>query len=193
MINIQVNSRLPKSLSMPLDLTTSLANNKTTRIVKMTYKTKEIKSRGTLMHSTNHSSHESAEYIQRSGSQSETAPFSSTITPQCGSIAAGLAEFPSDLVEQTRARIRSESRIQREAIERNIEALDAAQQASRQEAARRNGRIGGRVYNLRRVQKNRRARLLEEEHEGIASASEATYKTKEIKSRGTLTHSTNHS
>jgi outer membrane murein-binding lipoprotein Lpp len=42
-------------------------------------------------------------------------------------------------------------RIQREAIERNIEALDAAQQASRQEAARRNGRIGGQVYNLQRV------------------------------------------
>src|SRR5271156_4364468 len=114
----------------------------------MTYKTKEIKSRGTLMDSTNQSSHGSAERIQRSGFQSETAPFSSIITPQSGSIAARLAEFPSDLVEQTRASIRSESRIQREAIERNIEALDAAQQASRQEAARRNGRIGGQVYSL---------------------------------------------
>ena len=100
------------------------------------------------MDSTNQSSHGSAERIQRSGFQSETAPFSSTITPQSGSIAARLAEFPSDLVEQTRASIRSESRIQREAIERNIEALDAAQQASRQEAARRNGRIGGQVYSL---------------------------------------------
>jgi len=139
----------------------------------MTYKTKEIKSRGTLMDSTNQSSHGSAERIQRSGFQSETAPFSSTITPQSGSIAARLAEFPSDLVEQTRASIRSESRIQREAIERNIEALDAAQQASRQEAARRNGRIGGQVYSLQRVQKNRWTRLLEEEHKEIATASEA--------------------
>jgi hypothetical protein len=54
-----------------------------------------------------------------------------------------------------------------------MEAVDAAQQASRQEAAQRNSSIGSQVFSPRRVQKKRRTRLFEEEHEEIAPASEA--------------------
>ena len=99
---------------------------------------------------------EAAERIARLGGQaSARSPSSASqrkdarVTPQRPSIAAGLAQFPSDLVEQTRARIRSESRIQREAIGRDIEALADA-----------------------RVQDQTRARLLEEEHDRITTASE---------------------
>jgi hypothetical protein len=74
-------------------------------------------------------------------------------------------------------RVRSESRIQREAIERDVEALDDAQQASRRAAAGRIARLDGhtKLSHQRdaRVQNQTRARLLEEEHEEIASSSEA--------------------
>jgi len=59
-------------------------------------------------------------------------------TDQGAPIAATLAAFPSNVVEQMRARIRRESRIQREQIETNVKELDATQQAQRQEASQRN-------------------------------------------------------
>ena len=86
-------------------------------------------------------------------------------------------QFPSDVVEQTRARVRSESRIQREAIEDDIEELDAAQQPSRQQAIERRTRLGGKARASHkkdaRVQYQTQARLLEEEHEEITVASGA--------------------